>query len=96
MKKVGLVVAALVASLSLAACNSPRERAAARGGLLGATAGALVGAAVTGRASGAVAGAAIGGAGGAIAGAASAPRRRCARVRYDYDGNRVCTRYYYN
>lgn len=96
MKKIGLITAALVASLSLAACNTPRERAAARGGLLGATTGALVGAAVTGRASGAVAGAAIGGTGGAVLGAATAPRRRCARVRYDYDGNRICTRYYYD
>lgn len=103
MKKTGIVIVALGAALLLAGCNgTPRERAAAEGGLIGAATGALVGAAVTGRAGGALAGAAIGGAGGAIIGSASAPpdgyrgRPRCARVGYDYDGNRVCREYYYD
>lgn len=103
MRKTGFVVVALGAALMMAGCNgTPREQAAAQGGLLGAATGALVGAAVTGRASGALAGAAIGGASGAIVGSASAPpdnyrgRRRCARVGYDYHGNRICREYYYD
>ncbi len=97
MKKISIIVAALGASLMVAGCDgTPREQAAAQGGLLGAATGAVVGAAVTGRASGALAGAAIGGVGGAVVGANTAPRRRCARVVYDYDGNAVCRQWYYD
>lgn len=97
MKKISILAIALGASLMVAGCNgTPRERAAAEGGLLGAATGAVVGAAVTGRASGALAGAAIGGASGAVIGSATAPRRRCARVVYDYDGNPVCRQWYYD
>ena len=63
---------------------------------LGGAAGAIIGAAASGgRGSGALAGAAIGAAGGAMVGAATTPRR-CARFGYDYNGNRVCVRYYAN
>jgi hypothetical protein len=96
MKKVILTVAVLASSLSLAACNSydPGDRAVG-GALLGAAGGALVGAAVTGRPGGALAGAAIGGASGAVVGAATTPQPGgCARVGYDYYGNRVCLAYY--
>lgn len=95
MKKFAIVAAALGLSLAVAGCNTPQERAAARGGLVGAAAGAVAGAVVTGRTSGALAGAAIGGAGGAIVGAASTPNRRCVRVGYDYYGNQVCRRWQY-
>ncbi|MGE3643426.1 MAG: glycine zipper domain-containing protein [Beijerinckiaceae bacterium] len=104
MKKLGILGLVLASGLALAGCEgTPREQAAAQGGLLGAATGAVVGGLATGRAGGALAGAAIGGASGAIIGSASAPpdgayreRRRCARVGYDYDGNRVCREYYYD
>jgi hypothetical protein len=72
MKKVLSVVAAGAMALSVAACNTPGERAAG-GAVIGGLAGATIGGAATGRAGGALAGAAIGAAGGAIVGAATAP-----------------------
>lgn len=68
MKKF-LAVSAL--ALSVAACNTPGERAAG-GALLGGATGAAIGAAATGTGGGALAGAAIGAAGGAIVGAGTA------------------------
>ncbi len=93
MKKSILLVAAVASSLTLAGCATERENRAANGAVLGGAAGALVGGLATGRAGGALAGAALGAAGGAIIGAETTPRR-CARVGYDYYGNRVCTAYY--
>jgi osmotically inducible lipoprotein OsmB len=72
MKKIITAVAAGAMALSVAACNTPGERAAG-GAVIGGLAGAAVGGAATGRAGGALAGAAIGAAGGAIVGAATAP-----------------------
>jgi osmotically inducible lipoprotein OsmB len=71
-KKFLSATAAGALALSLAACNTPGERAAG-GAALGGLTGAAIGAAATGRASGALAGAAVGAAGGAIVGAATAP-----------------------
>lgn len=104
MKKFAVLVAALGSMAMLAGCaDTPRDNAAARGGLLGAAAGALIGGAATGRAGGALAGAAIGGVTGAAVGAAAEDnrryqdgRRRCVRVVYDYDGNPICRRYVYD
>ncbi|NDA47141.1 MAG: hypothetical protein EBY21_07685 [Alphaproteobacteria bacterium] len=95
MKKIILLTTAIASALSLAGCNSNNSTDRALGGAaLGGAAGAIIGAAASGgRSSGALAGAAIGAAGGAIAGAATTPRR-CARFGYDYNGNRVCVRYY--
>lgn len=78
MKKI-LVLA--VVGLSLAACNSPGERAVG-GALIGGGAGALLGGAVAGS-RGVAAGAAIGAVSGAVIGAASTPRGgRCPRGTY--------------
>ena len=106
MKRMVIFTLALSAAAALGGCaDTPRDNAAARGGLLGAATGALVGAAVTGRAGGALAGAAVGGAAGAIGAAAATPqdeyrsrpsRRRCARFSYDYAGNRICREFYYD
>jgi osmotically inducible lipoprotein OsmB len=110
MKKFAISTVLLASALALAGCaDTPRDNAAARGGLFGAAAGALVGAAATGRPGGALAGAAIGGATGAAVGAASADSerysyrgryagrsRRCIRSDYDYDGNRICREYIYD
>ena len=90
MKKTYFLAAIGVGALALAGCaDTLQNNAAARGGLLGAAAGALVGAA-------------IGGATGAVVGASTVrseryrPRRRCVRVGYDYDGNRICRQYVYD
>ncbi|MBN9083518.1 MAG: hypothetical protein BGP04_14905 [Rhizobiales bacterium 62-17] len=94
MKKFALAGAALAAVLSLAACNTPGERAAG-GAVIGGAGGALVGAAVSGgSAGGTLAGAAIGAAGGAVIGANTAPRYGygCRRWGYNYYGRRVCVR----
>lgn len=89
-----LVFGTLLASLAvLSGCNTPQQQGAANGAVLGGAAGALVGGLATGRAGGALAGAAVGAATGAVVGGASAPRT-CARVGYDYDGNRICLAYY--
>ena len=88
MKKTVLAAAALASMLGLAGCGTPQGDRAAGGAVLG-------GAAATGRPGGALAGAAVGAASGAIIGAATTPPpRRCARVGYDYYGNRVCVAYY--
>lgn len=73
MKKIMTAVAAGALTLSLAACNTPGERAVG-GAAIGGLAGAAIGGAATGTAGGALAGAAIGGAGGAIVGASTAQR----------------------
>jgi hypothetical protein len=73
MKKIISAVAASALMLSVAACNTPGERAVG-GAAIGGLAGAAIGGAATGRGSGALAGAAIGAAGGAVVGAATAPR----------------------
>lgn len=106
MRKIAVLAAAAGMAATLAGCaDTPRDNAAARGGLIGAASGALIGAAVTGRSSGALVGAAIGGAAGAITGASAhdarrydppPARRRCARWAYDYDGNRICREFYYD
>jgi surface antigen len=72
MRKIWTLTAAGAIALSVAACNTPGERAAG-GAVLGGLAGAAIGGGATGRGSGALAGAAIGAAGGAIVGAATAP-----------------------
>jgi osmotically inducible lipoprotein OsmB len=71
MKKIITAVAAGAMALSVAACNTPGERAAG-GAVIGGLAGAAIGGAATGRAGGALAGAAVGAAGGAIVGASTA------------------------
>jgi osmotically inducible lipoprotein OsmB len=78
MKK---IFALAVIGLSLAACNSPGERAVG-GALIGGGAGALLGGAVAGS-RGVAAGAAIGAVSGAVIGAATTPRGgRCPRGTY--------------
>ncbi len=90
MKKITAIATVFAISLSLAACNSPGDRAAG-GALLGGAAGAAIGAAATGRPGGVLAGAAIGAASGAVVGAATAPQERgCAEWGYDAYGNPVC------
>lgn len=88
MKKI--ISAALAGSLALsvAACNTPGERAVG-GAAVGGLAGAAIGGAATGRASGALAGAAVGAAGGAIVGAATAPQCPYGTYR-DVYGNVYC------
>ena len=77
------VIACMMVAGSLAACNSPGERAVG-GGLIGAGSGAVIGGLASGTSGGALAGAAIGGAGGAILGAATAPERRRGYYRDGY------------
>ena len=93
MKKIVLIATAMVSALALGGCNSPyREDRAVAGAVVGGASGALIGAAATGRAGGALAGGLIGAAAGSIISAESRPRR-CAVVRYDYNGNAYCARY---
>ena len=80
MKKIISATLAGALALSVAACNTPGERA------LG---GAAIGGAATGRASGALAGAAVGAAGGAIVGAGTAPQCPYGTYR-DVYGNIYC------
>jgi len=93
MKKIISAFAAGVFTLSLAACNTPQDRALG-GAAIGGIAGAAIGGAATGRAGGALAGAAIGAAGGAIVGASTAPAQPnygCPRGVYqDRYGNLYC------
>jgi osmotically inducible lipoprotein OsmB len=91
MKKIISAIAAGALTLSVAACNTPQDRALG-GAAIGGLAGAAVGGAATGRAGGALAGAAIGAAGGAIVGAATAPARpACPYGTYqDVYGNIYC------
>ena len=99
-RKFAIVGVVAASTLTLAACNTPGERAAG-GALIGAGTGALIGAAATGRTSGALAGAAIGGVGGAVIGANTRPARYgyrraggCAEYSYDRWGNPVCVAFY--
>ena len=71
MRKITTAIAAAALTLSVAACETPGERAVG-GAAIGGLAGAAIGGAATGRAGGA-----IGAAGGAIVGSATAPRSRC-------------------
>jgi hypothetical protein len=91
MKKIITTIAAGALTLSMAACNTPGERAVG-GAAIGGLAGAAIGGAATGRGSGALAGAAIGAAGGAIVGASTAPARpACPYGTYqDVYGNIYC------
>lgn len=63
MKKIVLIVAALLALVTLAACTSTQKGAG-----VGAVAGAVIGGATTGTVTGAAVGAAVGGVTGAVAG----------------------------
>jgi osmotically inducible lipoprotein OsmB len=72
MKKIIIAAAASALALSIAACNTPGERAVG-GAALGGLAGAAIGGVATGHTSGALAGAAVGAAGGAVVGAATTP-----------------------
>jgi osmotically inducible lipoprotein OsmB len=90
MKKIITAIAAGALTLSMAACNTPGERAVG-GAAIGGLAGAAIGGAATGRAGGALAGAAIGAAGGAVVGAATTPRPACPYGTYqDMYGNIYC------
>jgi hypothetical protein len=90
MKKIITAFAAGALTLSMAACNTPTDRAVG-GAAIGGLAGAAIGGAATGRAGGALAGAAIGAAGGAVVGAATAPRNPCPYGTYrDAYGNVYC------
>jgi hypothetical protein len=88
MKKIISATLAGALALSVAACNTPGERALG-GAAIGGLAGAAVGGAATGRAGGALAGAAVGAAGGAIVGAATAPQCPYGTYR-DVYGNIYC------
>jgi osmotically inducible lipoprotein OsmB len=59
-------------AISVAACQSPQDRAVG-GAAIGGLAGAAIGGAASGTGGGALAGAAIGAVGGAMVGAATAP-----------------------
>ena len=91
MKKIISAFAAGVFTLSLAACNTPQDRALG-GAAIGGLAGAAIGGAATGRGGGALAGAAIGAAGGAIVGAGTAPAQPACPygVYQDRYGNVYC------
>ncbi len=99
MKKAFVLVAVLLSAGSLAACNTPGERAAG-GALIGGAAGAAIGGLATGRVGGAVVGGVIGAAGGAIVGGATAPTPPPQPVcpgyapylRYDAYGQPFCSR----
>ena len=90
MRKILTLIAVGTLTLSIAACETPGERALG-GAAVGGVAGAAIGGAATGRAGGALAGAAIGAAGGAIVGGATAPRSQCPYGTYrDAYGNLYC------
>lgn len=93
MNKIIAVGAVSALALSLAACNTPGERAAG-GAVIGGATGALIGGLATGRAGGAVAGGIIGAAGGAIIGAGTAPQSEVSCYR-DRRGRRICEEVYY-
>jgi len=100
MKKFIFSAFALATGLALAGCNTPQDRATG-GALIGGAAGAAIGASATHNAGGAVAGGILGAATGAILGGSTAAQpapthRHCAHWGYDYYGNSVCTRYYYD
>src|SRR5271170_3960881 len=75
MRRILAVSLALVAAVSVSACQTPQQQNALVGGALGAGTGALIGSAVShGSAGGALAGAAIGAGSGALIGAAATPQ----------------------
>ena len=92
MKKTIALTGALLTAFSVAACNTPEDRALG-GAAIGAASGAAIGGLATGRVGGAVAGGVIGAVAGGVIGGATAPRR-CYRRAYDYNGNLVCAEYY--
>lgn len=94
MIKTTMLATAMVSALALGGCGNTQGDGAAGGAVLGGLAGAAIGGAATGRVGGALAGGVLGAASGAIIGGATAPRPRCARIGFDYYGNRVCTAYY--
>ncbi|WP_342361292.1 hypothetical protein [Terrarubrum flagellatum] len=71
MKKLVTLASVALVGLSVAACNTPSERAAG-GAILGGATGAAIGGLATGRAGGAVVGGLIGAAAGGVLGAATA------------------------
>src|SRR3712207_8918685 len=73
MKKIMTAIAAGALTLSMAACNTPGERAVG-GAAIGGLAGAAIGGAATGTAGGALSGAAIGGGWGAVVRGRTTPR----------------------
>ena len=76
MRRILALSAALVAAVSVSACETPQQQNALVGGALGAGTGALIGSAVSGgSAGGALAGAAIGAGSGALIGSAATPIR---------------------
>lgn len=75
---------AVLATLALAGCNTPQERAVA-GGAIGAGTGALLGQAIGGNTGATVAGAVFGGLAGAMIGAGTAPGE-CRYHQYDNRG----------
>ena len=92
MKKTILLTAALLTAFSVAACNTPEDRALG-GAAIGAASGAAIGGLATGRVGGAVAGGVIGAVAGGVIGGTTAPRR-CYRRGYDEYGRLVCFEYY--
>jgi osmotically inducible lipoprotein OsmB len=90
MRKIVTAIAAGALTLSIAACETPGERAVG-GAAIGGLAGAAIGGAATGRAGGALVGAGIGAAGGALVGAGTARQRGCPYGTYrDQFGNLYC------
>lgn len=88
MKKIFALAAAVGLALSVAACNTPGERAAG-GALIGGAGGAAVGAAAGGG-RGALIGGAIGAASGAVVGAATAPTNDGCPDGYDLARDGLC------
>jgi surface antigen len=89
MKKLMTLAAAGALTMSVAACNTPGERAAG-GAVIGGLGGAAVGAAVGGG-RGALVGGALGAAGGAIVGAGTSPAQGCPYGAYrGRDGRIYC------
>ncbi len=89
MKKIMTLAAAGALTLSVAACNTPGERAAG-GAVIGGVTGAAVGAAVGGG-RGAVVGGLLGAGAGAVVGAGTAPANACPYGAYrGRDGRIYC------
>jgi surface antigen len=87
MKKIMTLAAAGALTLSVAACNTPGERAAG-GALIGGVGGAAVGAAVGGG-RGAVVGGLLGAGAGAVVGAGTAPANACPYGAYRGSDGRI-------
>jgi hypothetical protein len=98
MRKILALMLALGAAVSVSACQTPQQQTGTlAGGAIGAGTGALVGSALShGSAGGAIAGGVIGAGTGALVGnAVTQPSGRCAQWGYDYNGNQVCTAFYW-